>query len=119
MKNDWIEHRRGGDGELIGWMQPTENEFIVVDLLGRQRTEPVDWLTAEETLDGLGLAYLADPYELRLDSGSWLRVRLTEVSTDGVRVKKDDWGDVNAPELYYSVPFPADENLLRPLGERA
>lgn len=87
--------------------------------IGRQRTEPVDWLTAEETLDGLGLTYLADPYELRLDSGSWLRVRITEVSTDGVRVKKDDWGDVNAPELYYSVPFPADENLLRPLGERA
>lgn len=119
MENDWIEHRRGGDGELVGWMQPTEDEFVVVDLLGRRRTEPVDWLTAEETLDALGLAYLADPYELRLDGGSWLRVRITEVSAGGLRVKRDDWGEVNAPELYYSVPFPVDEDILRPLRKPA
>lgn len=35
--------------------------------------------------------------------------------TAGVRVKKDDWGDMTAPQIYYDVPFPAPEDLLRPL----
>ena len=75
MDADWIEHRRSDDGELLGWMKPAGEDFVAIDLLGRSRTEAVDWLTAEETLDTLGLTYLADPYELRLDDGSWLRQR--------------------------------------------
>ena len=76
----------------------------------------VDWFDAEETLDALGIGYLADPYELVLESGAWLRVRIAEVSTSGIRVKKDDWGDMTAPQIYYEVPFPAPEDQLRPLG---
>lgn len=94
---------------------PSGESFVVFDLLGRRRTEPVDWLTAEETLDELGIAYLADPYEFRLDNGSWLRVRITEVSTSGLRVKKDDWGDTSASQLFYSVAFPVSDGALRPI----
>ena len=75
MPEDWIEHRRGLDGELLGWMIPVDGGFVAIDLLGRARTDVVDWLNAEEALDDLGIGYLADPYELRLDSGEWLRVR--------------------------------------------
>ena len=78
---DWIEHRRG-DGELLGWMSPEGEEFVPIDLLGRPLTDPVDWLAAEEVLEAVGIGYLADPYELKLDDGQWLRVRVTEVSTD-------------------------------------
>ena len=117
--NDWIEHRRG-DGELVGWMIPRGEDFVVVDLLGRERGAPVDWLTAEETLDELGIGYLADLYMLALEDGRDLRVRIAEVSPDIIRVKKDDFGAVGVPQLYYSLGFPAPATLrpLRP-GEGA
>ncbi|MDO8383085.1 MAG: hypothetical protein Q7T17_08920 [Microbacterium sp.] len=115
MDPDWIEHRRSDDRERVGWMKPVEDGFVAIDLLGRPRTDVVDWLHAEETLDALGIGYLADPYELRLESGDWLRVRIAEVSPAGVRVKKDDWGDMSAPQIYYEVAFPVHEDLLRSL----
>jgi hypothetical protein len=111
---DWIEHRRGHDGERLGWMKPVGDGFVVVDLLGRERSPVLDWLDAEQVLDDLGIGYLADPYELLLDDGTWLRVRMAEVSTQEIRVKKDDWGDMTADQLYYSVPFPMP-GTLRPL----
>lgn len=114
MSTDWIAHRRGIDGELLGWMRPVGDGFVAIDLLGRERTSVVDWLAAEETLDELGIGYLADPYELRLESGEWLRVRLAEVSASEIRVKKDDWGDMTAPQIYYSLAFPPSD-ALRPL----
>ena len=110
-----IEHRRGMDGEVLGWMRPEGDGFVVVDLLGRDHTEVVDWFTAEETLDSLGIGYLADKYELRLENGQWLAVVIVEVLPGEIRVKKDDWGDMTAPQIYYSVPFPMPESL-RPRG---
>ncbi|PZU47540.1 MAG: hypothetical protein DI566_05235 [Microbacterium sp.] len=115
MDADWIEHRRPRDGERVGWMKPAGDGFVAIDLLGRPRTDVVDWMRAEETLDDLGLGYLADPHELRLDDGSWLRVRIAEVSPSAIRVKKDDWGDMTAPQIYYSVSFPVTDDRLRPL----
>ena len=108
---DWIEHRRGGDGERLGWMAPEGEGFVAIDLLGRRLSEPVDWLTAEETLDAHGIGYLAEPYELRLDDGRWLRVCITEVSPEAIRVKKDDWGAIDAPHINYTLPFPMTTSL--------
>lgn len=107
---EWIEHRRG-DRERLGWMLPEGDGFVVIDLLGRRRTDPVDWFTAETFLDDLGIGYLADPFELLLEDGRWLRVRILEVSTDAIRVKRDDWGDINVPLLEYTVGFPIPERL--------
>jgi hypothetical protein len=39
---------------------------------------------------------------------------MAEVSDREIRVKKDDWGDMTAPQLYFTLPFPAPETL-RPL----
>ncbi|HVX06587.1 hypothetical protein [Humibacter sp.] len=107
---DWIEHRRH-DRELVGWIRPEGEAFVVVDLLGRERTDAVDWLTAEETLDELGIGYLADPYELLLPDGRRLRVRITEVSPEQIRVKRDDWGAIDIPLLEYTLPFPMPPEL--------
>ncbi|QDZ14529.1 hypothetical protein [Humibacter ginsenosidimutans] len=109
----WIEHRRA-DRELVGWIRPEGDDFVVVDLLGRERTDAVDWLTAEERFDSLGIGYLADAYELLLDDGTWLRVRITEVSSETIRVKRDDWGAIDIPLLEYTLPFPMPPRL-RPL----
>jgi hypothetical protein len=117
MPENWIEHRRGLDGERLGWMKPVGDGFIVIDLLGREKTGVVDWFDAEETLDDLGIGYLADAYELRLDTGARLRVRVAEVSAQEIRVKKDDWGDMSAPQLFYTLPFPAPD-ALRPLHRK-
>lgn len=106
---DWIEHRRG-DGDLLGWMRSVGEQFVVIDLLGRPRTEPLDWAAAEEYLDDLGIGYLADPYELHLD-GRWHRVRLLEVSTRQIRLKREDWGDMSAPLEEHIVAFPIPETL--------
>lgn len=120
-RTGWIEHRRGLDGELLGWMRPEGDGFVVVDLLGRDRTAALDWMDAEAALDALGIGYLADIYELRLTDGEgdgggeWLRVRIAEVSPSRIRVKKDDWGAVGAPQIYYDLPFPAPASL-RPLS---
>lgn len=107
----WIEHRRSGDKERLGWMIPTGDGFVAVDLLGRWQTEEVDWLTAEQTLDELGIGYLADRYELLLAGGTWLRVRITEVSPDGIRLTKDDWGVIGAADRNYLIRFPATSDL--------
>ncbi len=92
-------------------MQPEGDGFVVIDLLGRRRSDALDWLAAEEVLDGLGIGYLADLYELRLESGEWIRVRLSEVSPTAIIAKLDDWGVVGAPQVYYPLPFPMPENL--------
>jgi hypothetical protein len=114
MSTNWIEHRRGPDGVLLGWMNPVGDGFVAIDLLGREKTGIVEWLVAEKTLDDLGIGYLADPFELRLESGQWLRVRLVEVSAHEIRAKKDDWGDMTAPQVFYTLPFPMPDTL-RPL----
>jgi hypothetical protein len=38
------------------------------------------------------------------------------VSSTVLRVKKDDWGDINATQIYYSVPVPLTDGRLRPLS---
>jgi hypothetical protein len=107
--DDWIEHRRG-DRELLGWMLPEGDGFVVIDLLGRPRTEPLEWLAAEEFLEQLGIGYLADRY---LHSGR--PVRIGEVSTSGVTVIADEYGAASAvgadPERF-ALPFPVPADLL-------
>lgn len=110
MTPDWIEHRRG-DGEMLGWMRPEGDGFVAVDLLGRSLTDAVDWLTAEETLEATGIGYLADPFQLLLDDQSWLRVRIIEVSSDAIRVKKEDGGAIEVPMQEYTLPFPISDRL--------
>lgn len=83
-----------------------------IDRLGRPLADPVEWLEAEEALEGAGIPYLADQYELRLDDGSWLKVRLTKVTPEAIVVKKDDWGAkaVGAPQRFFTLPFPMPPN---------
>ncbi len=111
----WFEHRRE-DGELVGWIVAEGDDFATVDLLGRRRGEATDWLSAEERLDELGIGYLADIYAYWLTPEEWVRVRLLEVSTDGISVKEDDFGDATADLPRYRLPFPVDERLV-PLAE--
>lgn len=58
-------------------------------------------------------ATLADPHDLRLADGAWLHVRIAEVSPAQIRVKKDDRGGIVAPQLYYTMSLPLNEDQPR------
>lgn len=103
---DWIEHRRPGDGERLGWITENDDGFDAIDLLGRVIATRVDWVAVERALEDAGIGYLAAPYELEAAPGEWVPVRLVEVSPDGIRLKGEDYGDMTADVPSYAVGFP-------------
>ncbi|MFC8921418.1 hypothetical protein [Cellulosimicrobium sp. NPDC057127] len=110
---DWIAHRRPADREPVGWIRPEGESWVAVSLLGREVTGPVDWLAAEEALEDTGLAWLADVWMLERPGDEPVRVRIVEVTPDGVVVQTDDFGAVDAPVERYALPWPAPD-ALRP-----
>ena len=84
---------------------------------GRSPTGAVDWLSAEELLDDLGIGYLADRYALRLADGTERPVRIAEASVRGITVLADEFGAASAvgatPERF-RLGFPV-AGELRPL----
>ena len=99
-------------------MRPECDGFVVIDLLGRERTAPLDWFTAEEFLDEIGMRYLADKYELRLEDARWQTVRIIEASPARIRLLGDDGSAqaIGAPQVFRDIAFPADPSILRPAG---
>jgi len=63
--SDWIEHRRGHDDELLGFLVPGGGWFTPVTVFGYPIAEPTDRQNAEGSLDRLGLSYLAERWSLR------------------------------------------------------
>ncbi|WP_069386244.1 hypothetical protein [Cellulosimicrobium cellulans] len=110
---DWIAHRRPDDREPVGWIRPEGDDWVAVSPLGRDLTGPVDWLAAEEALEESGLAWLADVWMLERPDGAPVRVRIVEVTPDGVVVQTDDFGAVDVPVERYALPWPAPA-ALRP-----
>lgn len=116
IEDDWIEHRRGMDRELIGWLAPLGGGWVAIDLLGRRRTDVLELDEAEGALEEIGIGYLADPYELKLPDGRWLRVRITEVSRERIALKREDFGAMDVPAEHFEVGMPMPP-ALRPLGD--
>lgn len=110
---DWVEHRRD-DGERLGWIHPSGALYTAVDVLGRVIAADVEWLDAEAALEQRGLAWLAEPWNLHLDDATVQRVRISQLSTDGITVVDDDWGAaaaVGGGMLERSLPWPAPAGL--------
>jgi hypothetical protein len=109
----WIEHRRPGDREHVGWIRPDGDAWVAVSLLGEELTGSVDWLEAEEVLDAVSLTWLGEVWMLEQDGAPPLRVRLVELTPDRVVVQTDDFGAVDVPVQRYELPWPAPA-ALRP-----
>lgn len=109
---DWIEHRRAGDRELLGWLRLQDDGVVAIDRLGRVASDVLAWDEGEAVLDELGIGWLADLWELDVD-GRPVRVRLREVSAQRVVVTYDDHGDVHTKVDTIELPFPAPV-ALRP-----
>ncbi|KAE8130160.1 MULTISPECIES: hypothetical protein [Bifidobacterium] len=103
---DWIEYRREGDHERLGWIVPEGDGFVAIDLLGERRTGPVDWMEAERCLDELGLSYLFEPYDMLTEAGEWVPVRIVNASPSSIEVKSEDYGAIDAPSTAWTLPFP-------------
>ncbi len=107
----WMPHRRA-DGEVVGYVREAGDGFQPMDPLGRPLAEPSDWLAAEELLDVHSLAWLTDAFLLSVDQAE-VRVRVTELTPERVRVKLDDFGAVGPGEPQrWELPLPT--NALRP-----
>ncbi len=116
---DWTPHRRD-DRELLGWIRPEGDEWVAVDLLGREASPPMDWLEAEEVLEAGGLAWLSEVWLLDRTDAAPLRVRIAEVTPPGeagasgrVVVHTDDFGAIDVPVTRIELPWPAPP-ILRP-----
>lgn len=117
---DGIPHRRD-DGELVGWIVASGEEWDAVDVLGRPAASGVDWLAAEEALEEVGLGFLADVWMLEGEEAEPLRVRILEVTpssgdeTGRIVVKIDDFGALGGPlPRTFALPWPLPERL-RPM----
>ena len=111
--DDWTAHRRD-DGELIGWIRPEGDDWLAVDLLGRDVSGPLDWLDAEAALEDHGIAWLADVWMLEGEAPEVIRVRMVEVTPERVVVKVDDYGDVSRHSRQVALPWPAPARLRPP-----
>lgn len=116
LPDDWIEHRRESDRELVGWIAPDGDGFRAYDILGRPvGGEVLDWLEAEEALEERGIGFLAARHRLRLPDGSERPVRISEVTTTQIVVIADEWGSASAVGSgadTYQLAFPAPEELI-------
>ncbi|MDI9627839.1 MAG: hypothetical protein QM286_04740 [Acidobacteriota bacterium] len=90
---EWIAQRRG-DGEVIGYIEMTGDEFRPYDLLGRPLGSSSEWDAAETAIEQTGLSFLADPH--LIDLGVERRVRLTEVTREHVVLVADEFGAAQA-----------------------
>ena len=113
MSNERFEHRRQGDGELLGWIEERGEGFVAVDHFGWERTGIVDWFDAESVLDDLGLSYLAARYVYSADDGRILDVRIAEVREGAVVIKEEDAGAIGMPQIFYTLRTPVDPKVLR------
>ncbi len=107
---DWTPHRRE-DGELVGWVRPEGEDWVAVDLLGREVSGPTDWLAAEAVLEVGGIGYLADPWMLDGEGDLPVRVRMVEVTPERIVVKSDDFGAIDAPVRQWELPWPLPARL--------
>jgi len=89
---DWFPHRRS-DGEVVGYIEAVGEEFQPYDLLGRRVGDSCDWLSAEERLDRLDLAWMGEPQRLILQGRAGeRRVRILEVTRERLILVDDEFG---------------------------
>ncbi len=109
----WIEHRRGGDRELIGFVVPEGEDFVPTSLLGTPLGPVGPWEDAEARLDEIGIGYLADTWLLRHDDGSEQRVALVEVDRERVVVANADFANVVGADHGARVELEVPTDRLR------
>ncbi|OMH34257.1 serine/threonine protein phosphatase [Tersicoccus sp. Bi-70] len=110
-----FDHRRGDDGEHVGYLHVTDDgSFVPYDPLRRRRAEPMELDDAEALLDRIGLRLLDRGWWLVDPDGSRLKVRVTELRRTSVTVAPvlDDLSGATAKTIdltaTLTLPLPTD-----------
>lgn len=91
----WEPYHRLDDGELIGYLVADDGDLVVpVNLVGHPVGEAMDVFAAEQTLEDVGMSYLAEKWILRHADGSDQRVVILEVDAEHVVVGNADFAMV-------------------------
>lgn len=110
MSETVFAHHRGSDGEHVGYMRMTADEtFVPIDLMWNELSAGVPFDAAEETLDEIGLSYLAeDWYMFSERDGRRIRVRISEVQPDSITVRTAEFGIPDDIGVSYRLPNPSE-----------
>jgi hypothetical protein len=111
--DEWIEHRRAYDDELLGFLVPDGEGFVPVTVFGYPIADPAERDEAEEQLDRLGLSYLAERWNLRLEDETHIQVEIVEASPEQVVVKSVDFGSGLNYGTQFRLSAPVDDRLTR------
>ncbi|MFC0508916.1 hypothetical protein [Micromonospora costi] len=113
----WIEHRRVEDNELLGYLRPVDETgswYIPVTVFGYALGDPTDEHDARQTLESVGLSYLADQWWLTLDGRAEpISVQIVEASPDRLLVKNVDFGYEADIGTLFALGVPEDGRLRR------
>jgi hypothetical protein len=79
----WREHRRQDDDELLGYILPTDEAFQARTVFGYPVGAVCDQQHAEQTLESIGLSYLAERWLLSIDGRDEpITVQIVEATLD-------------------------------------
>jgi hypothetical protein len=111
----WREHRREDDDELLGYIAPTEEDFQARTLFGYPVGAVSSQGKAEQTLESIGLSYLAERWLLSIDGRDEpVRVQIVEVTPVKVTVKSVDYGYEDDYGTAFTLDVPILPDRLRP-----
>ncbi len=111
LMREWIEHRRAHDDELLGFLVPDGLRFTPVTVFGYSIAAPADREDAEETLNRLGLSYLAERWTLHREGQAPIQVEVVEASPQRVVVKNVDFGSDHEYGTRFTLDAPVDGRL--------
>jgi hypothetical protein len=111
----WREHRREDDDELLGHIAPTDEAFQARTVFGYPMGAVSGQGKAEQTLESIGLSYLAELWSLSIDGRDEpITVQIVEVTPVKVTVKSVDYGYEGDYETVFTLDVPILPGRLRP-----
>jgi hypothetical protein len=103
----WSELRRRDDGELLGYIAPAGDGFQANTVFGNPVGGLSDQDHAEQTLESIGLSYLAERWLLIIDGRDEpITVQIVEATPATVTVKSVDYGHEGDYGTTFSLDLP-------------
>jgi hypothetical protein len=111
----WREHRRQDDDELLGYIVPTNEAFQARTVFGYPMGALSNQQNAEQTLESIGLSYLAERWLLSIDGRDEpITVQIVEATPSKVTVKSVDYGYEGDYGTAFTLDVPIQPDRLRP-----
>ena len=113
----WTAVHRDDDNEVLGYLAPAIDDGTLVvptTVFGYQLADPSHVSDAVEVLESTGLSYLADRWELTIDSHPEpITVQIVEASPGHVIVQSIDYGNAGGYGTRFTLETPTDDCLQR------